>query len=109
MANIHQGSVNKGNRIGVTIKVFLMVVENYTESNVVRNFCPGTFQKRTRQFSLPSKVGHSLILKMSDRSFFEQKMSDFENRSFIAHFRVIALFVALFERAKERLLSWLLF
>jgi len=42
---------------------------------------------------------------MSDRSFFEQKMSDFPNRSFFAHF----CFFALFERAKERLSERLLF
>jgi len=75
-------------------------------------------------FYIFSRVGHSLILKMSDRSFFEQKMSDLENCSFFAFFeraitlypsslrkseRAIALFVALFERAKEQQLFWSLF
>jgi len=42
---------------------------------------------------------------MSDRSFFERKMSDLENRSFFAHFCPFALF----ERAKEQSLFLSLF
>jgi len=71
------------------------------------------------------RVGHSLISKMSDCTFFEQKMSDLGNYSFFTHFcsfahferaiaflslflkerRAIALLVALLKREKkERLL-----
>jgi len=50
-----------------------------------------------------TRVGQSLILKMSDRSFFEQKMSDLGNRSFCANFCSFALF----ERAIKRAIALL--
>jgi len=53
---------------------------------------------------------------MSDRSFFERKMSDLENRSFFTHFRsfalferAIALFVTLLKRVIKRAIAHLLF
>jgi len=53
----------------------------------------------------PCRVEHLFILKMSNRSFFEQKMSDLENCKFFAHFSSFALF----ERVKERSLFSSLF
>jgi len=52
-----------------------------------------------------TKNQDSLILKMSDRSFFERKISDLENCLFFAYFCSFAPF----ERAKERSLFLSLF
>jgi len=41
---------------------------------------------------IDTRVGHLLILKMSDRSFFEQKISELDNRSFFAHFCSFTVF-----------------
>jgi len=60
-------------------------------------------------YSSLAGLGIRSFLKWAIALFLERKMSDLENCSFFAHFRsflnserVIALFVALFERAKEQ-------
>jgi len=68
---------------------------------------------------IASRVKHSLILKMSDRSFFERKIERFGKslifrsfsffRSFWKSKRAIALFVALLKRAKKSDRSFALF